>query len=178
MRFSKSTLRISAAVAAVFCLQSFAAASNFKFSSPCNVPGLREAVLQQVNAVRARGADCGGQRFGAARPVAWNEQLMTAASSHSKDMAERNYFDHSSPEGRSVSHRASGSRYNWKSVGENIAGGDTSVNEVVRGWMASPDHCVNIMEPAFADIGVACMQRPGSQWGTYWTMVLGRPLRS
>lgn len=174
MRFSKTWVRTSAVLSAAVLAHSFAAAGAFKFSSPCDVPGLREAVLQQVNAARARGANCGGQSFGAARPVSWNDQLTTAATGHSKDMAERNYFEHASPEGRGVSQRASASQYNWKSVGENLAAGDTTVNDVVRGWMQSPDHCTNIMEPAFADMGVACMQRPGTQYGTYWTMVLGR----
>jgi uncharacterized protein YkwD len=30
------------------------------------------------------------------------------------------------------------------------------------------------MNPKFVEVGVACVGRRGSQWGTYWTMVLGR----
>jgi uncharacterized protein YkwD len=175
MRFSKTSIRTSAVVAAALVLQSVAAAGPMKFSSPCDVPGLRQAILDQVNAARARGWNCGGQRFAAAAPLGWNERLVSAATGHSKDMAERNYFDHRSPDGLMVSQRASASKYNWKTVAENIAGGDTTVHAVVQGWLQSPEHCVNIMEPAFTEIGVACMQQPGSQWGTYCTMVLGRP---
>lgn len=109
-----------------------------------------------------------------ARPLAWNGALASAASKHSADMARRNYFDHSSPEGKRARQRVEAERYDWRVVGENIAGGDTSVNAVMDGWIASSEHCRNIMDPAFAEVGVACVQRNGTAWGTYWTMVLGR----
>jgi uncharacterized protein YkwD len=89
-------------------------------------------------------------------------------------MARRNYFEHRSPEGQSVRERATASHYPWRSIGENIAGGDDSVLEAVQGWLASPAHCENIMDPGFTDVAVACVRQPGSEWGTYWTMVLGR----
>jgi uncharacterized protein YkwD len=131
-------------------------------------------VLRRVNEARARPRRCGRQAMGPATPLKWDGSLEMAASSHSLDMAKRNFFDHRSPTGTTVSQRASASRYNWKTVGENIAGGDTSVDEVIQGWLDSPDHCTNIMEPAFSDVAVACVQQPGTEWGTYWTMVLGR----
>jgi uncharacterized protein YkwD len=59
-------------------------------------------------------------------------------------------------------------------VGENLAGGDRNVAGAVQGWLDSPSHCENMMNPKFADAAVACVARAGSQWGTYWTMVLGR----
>ena len=70
--------------------------------------------------------------------------------------------------------RATAEGYHWRSVGENIAGGDRSVETVVRDWMDSPGHCANIMNPEFTEIGLACVERSRSTWGTYWTMVLGR----
>jgi uncharacterized protein YkwD len=87
-------------------------------------------------------------------------------------MASRNYFAHNSPEGARVNQRAREAGYAWRAVGENIAGGDTTVDAVMAGWLASESHCRNIMDPAFADVAVACVQRPGTAWGTYWTMVL------
>lgn len=142
------------------------------------MPGACSVVSQQVlalvNAARAAGHRCGSRVMGAAGPVAWNDALFSAAQGHSLDMAKRNYFEHSSPEGSRVSDRVSAARYNWKHVGENIAGGDESIEEAVQGWLDSPDHCENMMDPQFADIAVACAAQPGTQWGTYWTMVLGR----
>ena len=135
---------------------------------------MREAILQQVNAVRARGFDCGGERFGNAQPVRWNDQLVSAASGHSRDMADNNYFDHTSLRGTHPQHRVDATGYKWRSVAENIAAGQFTAHSVMRGWMDSPGHCRNIMNPKYTEIGVACVQRPGTTYGDYWTMVLAR----
>lgn len=175
MRFVKSTIRGSAFVAGVLASSlALAAGSHYKFSSPCNEPGLREAVLQQVNAARVRGANCGGQVFGPAQSVSWNAQLVSAASGHSLDMAENNYFDHRSLSGTRPAQRVQATGYKWKSVAENIAAGMFNTRTVVQGWMESPGHCVNIMDPKYNEIGVACIARPGTTYGEYWTMVLAR----
>jgi uncharacterized protein YkwD len=133
-----------------------------------------EEVLQQVNAARAAARQCGRRHMPAAAPLRWDEALYSAASSHSVDMARRNYFDHRSPEGVNVSDRVSASRYKWRSVGENLSGGSRTASEAVQGWLESPEHCENLMDPKFVDVAVACVQQPGTEWGTYWTMVLGR----
>lgn len=108
----------------------------------------------------------------AAPPLAWNRALAEAAEQHSVDMAARRYFDHVSPDGKRVSHRVTAQGYKWRTVGENLAGGDVTVAGVISGWLKSPEHCQNMMSPAFADLGVACVRQAGSQWGNYWTMVL------
>jgi uncharacterized protein YkwD len=137
--------------------------------------GLRtEEALQRVNAARAAGRRCGSRTMPPAPPLRWDTQLFSAAEGHSSDMARRNYFEHRSPEGVHVSQRVSASRYNWKSVGENLAGGDRNIGEAVQGWLNSPDHCENLMDAKYVDVAVACVAQPGTEWGTYWTMVLGR----
>ncbi len=108
----------------------------------------------------------------AARPLAWNARLAEAAELHSVDMAARRYFDHVSPDGKRVSQRVAAQGYPWRMVGENLAGGDTTVAGVISGWLASPGHCKNLMSPAYAEVAVSCVRQPGSQWGNYWTMVL------
>lgn len=140
----------------------------------CGIHALRETMLSEVNAARAKGRSCGARRLPPATPLAWNDALTSAAASHSADMARRDYFGHTSPEGKRVGTRVTAQGYRWRLVGENIAGGDRSVEIVMRGWMDSPGHCANIMNPEFSDIGAACVERPGTTWGTYWTMVLGR----
>jgi uncharacterized protein YkwD len=89
-------------------------------------------------------------------------------------MARRNYFDHATPEGKHVGPRVTAEGYSWRAIGENIAGGDRTIDGVMRGWTASEGHCRNMMSPEYSEIGVACVERGGTTWGTYWTMVLGR----
>jgi uncharacterized protein YkwD len=143
-----------------------------EITSDCGIAHLRETMLQQVNAARAAARSCGAKQMKAAPPLAWNKALSEAAERHSVDMAVRDYFDHVNPEGKRVGQRVSAQGYKWKMVGENLAGGDGSVPRVLAGWLKSPDHCANVMNPAYAEIGVACVRQPSSRWENYWTMVL------
>lgn len=178
MRRSTTLRKVAAAapvVAAALLFQVSAASAAIFKASPCDVPGMRELLLQQVNAARARGAVCGSDRFAAAAPVSWNDRLQAAAAGHSRDMAENNYFSHTSLRGTDAGARAEAMGYRWSSVGENIAAGDTyTAQNVVAGWMASPHHCSNIMDTDFSEVGIACVRSGGSTYGSYWTMVLGR----
>ena len=130
--------------------------------------------LARINAARAAGHSCGWHRMGPARPLRWDRSLADVATGHSRDMAHRNYFDHRSPEGRTVRDRVAGTGYKSKLVGENLAGGDPHIASAIQGWLDSPAHCENMMDPKFNEVAVACVGQKGSQWGTYWTMVLGQ----
>ncbi|PIE35699.1 MAG: hypothetical protein CSA54_05240 [Gammaproteobacteria bacterium] len=100
-------------------------------------------------------------------------QLMQAAREHSLDMATHNFFNHIGSDGLSVADRATQSGYVWRTVGENIAAGQRSAKEAVDGWLASAGHCRNLMNPDFTEVAVDCVEDAGSDYGTYWTNVLG-----
>jgi uncharacterized protein YkwD len=85
-------------------------------------------------------------------PFRRDARLDAAARLHSQDMALRNYFAHSSPEGLSPTDRALTQGY-LQGVGENIAYGYANARAVTIGWMASAGHCRNILSDA-RDIGV------------------------
>lgn len=145
--------------------------------STCNLPNFRASVLARINQVRATGADCGVDGvFPATAPVRWNDALTNAAEGHSQDMAAKNYFSHTSADGRTLAERVNATGYSWSSLGENIAAGYAGIDSVMDGWIASPGHCANLMNAGFAEVGVVCV--PGTSadtYSTYWTMDLGRP---
>jgi len=145
--------------------------------STCNLPDFRASVLARINQVRASGANCGADgNFGAAAPLTWNDKLTVAAEGHSQDMAAKNYFSHTSADGRTLADRVSATGYAWSSLGENIAAGYSGVKAVMDGWIASPGHCANLMNAGFAEVGVVCVPGvAGDTFSTYWTMDLGRP---
>ena len=147
-------------------------AAHATFNTTCSVQA--QETLRRVNAARAHGQRCGWRSMPPAPPLHWDGTLQTVAARHSRDMAVRNYFDHKSPEGRTVAERVKASPYKFYIVGENLAGGDPHVASAIQGWIDSPSHCANMMDPRFLDVGVACVGERHSQWGTYWTMVLGR----
>lgn len=142
----------------------------------CGLSNFQSQMLQLVNARRAAGASCGSRgSFAPATALTWNTRLTDAAYGHSRDMADNNYFSHTSLDGRTLGQRVTAAGYNWSALGENIAGGPSTVQQVVDGWMASDGHCANIMSASFTEIGVACASNASSQWGRYWTMDLARP---
>jgi uncharacterized protein YkwD len=133
-------------------------------------------VLAAVNAARARPRRCGNDDFGAAPPLTWHPALAQAALAHSADMARQRYFNHQGKDGRAVSDRASAAGYRWRLIGENIAAGQDAAAEAVAGWLDSPGHCVNIMNPKFTEMGSAFAISGGDKPGrVYWTQVLGAP---
>jgi uncharacterized protein YkwD len=145
----------------------------------CNLPNFSKDLLERINAERRAGATCGGQAKPAVAALGWNTTLTDAAKLHSQDMIARNFFDHTNPSGQDAGDRVSAQGYNWNAVGENIAAGQRSVQQVMDGWMASSGHCNNIMNSNFAEVGVACVLEPNDPNGYdyYWTMVLARQAR-
>lgn len=127
-----------------------------------------------INQARASSRTCGSTAYPAAAALAWNGQLFDAAAGHSADMANQNYFDHTSKDGRNPGQRMSAAGYSWSAYGENIAAGQTSAASVMAGWMESPGHCSNIMNKNFRDVAVACVVNSSSTYKRYWTMNLGR----
>jgi uncharacterized protein YkwD len=135
-----------------------------------------QIILTAVNIARAKGATCGTTAYPPAPPLKWNDELAKASRAHSLDMANQRYFNHQGKDGRLPAARASAAGYKWRRVGENIAVGQNSAEEVVAGWLASPGHCVNIMEPDFIEMGVAyAIYDTVGKPRVYWTQMFGRP---
>ena len=136
-------------------------------------------VLELVNEVRARGASCGGHTFGPTRPLHSSAALEQVAYGHAVDMAQHDYFEHQDLAGRTPADRVREAGYPEKLVGENIAYGPRSPDEVVSGWLESAGHCENIMDPRFAEMGVAYalghVPARASGLGLYWVQVLADP---
>ena len=141
----------------------------------CGIAGFQADLLNRINAARATARSCGGTAYAATGALAWNGALFNAAEAHSRDMAVNSYFSHTGLDGRSVAQRVSAAGYSWRAVGENIAGGPSSAAAVMSGWLSSAGHCANIMGTQYQDVAVACVQRSGSPYGRYWTMVLAQP---
>jgi uncharacterized protein YkwD len=137
---------------------------------------LATRALQLVNEVRARGARCGQHSVAPAPPMTLSGALAGVAFGHATDMAEHNYFEHEDLAGQSPADRVRAVGYREKLVGENIAYGPKSVEEVVQGWLDSPDHCENIMDPRFGEMGIAyAAGRASARRGLYWVQLLAEP---
>lgn len=149
--------------------------SGFLVAGDCEMDETDRALLNRVNEARSQPRQCGDRDFDAAEPLSWNCKLADAARAHSEDMAELEFFGHTGPEGVQIGERVDDRGYSWSVVGENIAAGQNSVDQVVDGWLSSPGHCANIMSAEFTEMGAARIEAPGSQYCPFWTQVFARP---
>jgi uncharacterized protein YkwD len=134
-----------------------------------------QRVLELVNDARTQPRRCGERSFGAVRPVSRSAVLGKAASMHAEDMARHNFFSHTGHDGSSVAERVRRVGYRFRTAGENIAAGTTTPEEAVAGWIKSPGHCANLMNPAFSEMGVAFAVERNSRFGVYWAQVFATP---
>jgi hypothetical protein len=123
-------------------------------------------VLDLVNQRRAEGARCGDVVLPPAPPLEMDATVRLAARLHSEDMAEQRYFAHDSLDGRTLDDRlrevSFGGAAPW---GENILQGTASPEEAMAGWMSSPGHCENIMNPAYRVVGIGyALGAGGHRW--------------
>ena len=128
---------------------------------------MRRRMLDRVNAERRR------QGLPAIAPSA---ALDRVAQAHAEDMLERSYYGHKSPDGLTVRERALRGGYRLRFVGENIASGQSTVDEVMDGWMASDEHRPNILSKVYteAGFGLAIGKNKGGVQ-IIWVQVFGRP---
>ncbi|HUR08256.1 MAG TPA: CAP domain-containing protein [Nonomuraea sp.] len=116
-------------------------------------------VVRLTNAERAKGG---------CQPLKHDAQLRKAAFGHSSDMATKNYFSHTSQDGRSFLDRIRAAGFTggtgWA---ENIAMGQPTPASVVTGWMNSAGHKANIMNCKYNLIGVGAAKNSRGQ--IYWT---------
>jgi uncharacterized protein YkwD len=104
-----------------------------------------------------------------------SDTLTAAAKWMSVDMGARNYFAHTSKDGRSPQQRMADAGYpaftTW--TGENLAAGYTATVEVLNGWINSPGHYAVLVNPQYKAIGVGRAYTAGSTYGWYWTADFG-----
>ncbi len=134
-------------------------------------------ILDLINQARAQPRYCGKEHYAAAPPVRWNETLAASSQRHSDDMANYNFFDHVNPrDGTHSWDRVERAGYKYLTTGENIGAGYKNAEAVVEGWITSPGHCANLMNPQFTEMGAAMAVNRRSTMGLYWTQEFAAPL--
>ncbi len=95
------------------------------------------------------------------KPLQNNERLAEVARKYSRQMAEKNFFSHTGPDGSTLEKRVSAGGISYWVVGENLFKG-TNISQpvpvAIKGWLESPGHRANIMRPYFTETGVGIWQ--------------------
>lgn len=107
-----------------------------------------------------------------------NPLLAQAAELKAKDMVEKGYFAHESPEGHSPWYWLDQVGYDFSYAGENLAVNFDESIDVNEAWLNSPKHKENIMNGNFTEIGIAVID--GMYKGKMTTFVVqffGKPAK-
>ena len=104
--------------------------------------------------------------------------LQKAARAHSTDMINRDFFSHTNPSGKTFGARIKAAGYQYRTAGENIAGGTGSLgapDSIFNAWMKSTGHRTNILKSSFREVGIgaASGNYKGRDGYTMWTVDFG-----
>ncbi|HEX8392313.1 MAG TPA: CAP domain-containing protein [Longimicrobium sp.] len=127
--------------------------------APFTGPAALQHLAAAVNRHRAS-VGCG--------PLEWMPEAARVAQAHSDDMARRNYFSHTTPEGRSPMSRLQQAGVRFQRTGENIANTPGGPDDALRLWRASPGHRQILEDCAYTHHGIG--ERNGR-----WTHVFLTP---
>ena len=110
--------------------------------------------------------------------------LIEAGKIHADDQVEarcaQGYLTHTGTDGARVGDRIARTGWNVNGGGENLGCGYLTAEQVVQGWVDSPGHRENLLNPWYTHIGVYALHyetAPGPQagWaGYYWVQVFGK----
>ena len=160
IRFSRSVLAGVLAVVGVLGLFAPLVARG------ASLDGAEQDLVARINAFRAARS---------LPTLVVSDTLTSAAKWMSVDMGSRNYFAHTSLDGRSPTQRMADAGYpafgTW--TGEDLAAGFTSTADVLNGWINSPAHYAVLVNPQYHAIGVGRGYATGSTYGWYWTADFG-----
>jgi uncharacterized protein YkwD len=136
-----------------------------------SMSSLEFGVLEQLNAIR---------RLHNLVPLTVNRALDASAEQHSREMALKGYFEHTSADGtvfwKRIQHWYGSTGYGYWSVGENLLWSSPDVDPVqaLRMWMSSPEHRANILNGHWRQIGISAVHAdsaPGAYEGMTVTII-------
>lgn len=122
-----------------------------------------QEILRLVNAERAKNG---------LAALTLSDKLCELATLKAEDMAENNYFDHTSPTYGTPFDMLRQFGVSYRSAGENIAAGQRTPEEVMNGWMNSAGHRANILNESYTELGVGVAIGPR---GIYWVQLFRCP---
>lgn len=107
-------------------------------------------------------------------PLRWNAVLAQASRDYAQDMWAQDFFSHTGLDGSSPGDRALRAGYEGSAVGENIARGFTTLQSVMNGWMNSPPHRENILNPDWTEMGAGVVPTNPTPGNSRWVQKFGR----
>ena len=141
---------------------------------PCLDEQQMQRAVEQLNTLRHQPAPCAA--VGAAvQSLSWETRLAASAQEQAADLAVQDRLSHVDSRNRGFGARLRSVGYAAAGAGENLAAGQSGIDDALQAWLASPSHCANLMQPEYRDVGLACVQRRGSRYERFWVAHFGVP---
>jgi uncharacterized protein YkwD len=102
-------------------------------------------------------------------------QLTEAAAIHASDLANHDRISHFGSDGSDPWDRVQRTGFSPRLAAENVGTGQLTFGEVLRGWKLSPEHNKNLLLADATHVGVAVVNKPDTQFKTFWSLVIGAP---
>lgn len=158
----------------VASLQDSAPSNSFERPSPGALSG-RDYSGTRLDAEAARAMVNAYRKKHGLKPLQLSPELTKAAKAHSRDLARWDRISHYGSDGSNPWDRVKRAGYAAQLAAENVGTGQSSFDEVMKGWRASPGHNKNLLMADARHMGIALVQDPKTEFKTFWTLVLGAP---
>jgi uncharacterized protein YkwD len=134
-------------------------------------PQLTQAsILTAINAAR--------QSNGGHKAMTYNAQLEAACKTQVGLMVEKDQLAHD----LGMKPRARTNQAGYRgAIGENLAGGQSTLEGAIDGWLNSPGHRATLLSDRFVEFGLAVGSVPAdrqSRYGIYWCFLAGGPVEN
>lgn len=133
---------------------------------------IEQELLDEMNDARARGEccqdSCPEENLA---PLEVNAHLQRVATEYAVTCSQRGFIDHTGELGESPLDRTLAADFVGCAQGENLARGYNGAREVVDAWLASPEHCRNLLAPEYSVAGVGVHAVPDQE--TVWVVEFG-----
>jgi uncharacterized protein YkwD len=121
-------------------------------------------MVDAINAVRKQNGS---------KPLAYSPALAGVAAGQARAMVAHDQLSHDFGPGQDLRDRATLVGYHGP-IGENVAAGQTSVEETLKAWMNSAGHRYTLLSDMWTSVGMVVLSgRPGSRYGVFWAADFG-----
>jgi uncharacterized protein YkwD len=145
---------------------------------PSVVPRTATAPPQLTQAAMLGAINEARRANGGHKPMSYNTQLEAACRTQVRLMVEKDQLAHDV--GMKLRARTDAAGYRG-AVGENLAGGQATLEGAIEGWLNSPGHRATLLSDKFTEFGLAVARVPAernSRYGIYWCMIAGGPFEA
>jgi uncharacterized protein YkwD len=141
--------------------------------APAGALGDRDYTATSLDAARARDLINAYRKTKGLKPLSLDAELTSAAAAHAKDLAKWDRISHYGSDGSNPWDRVKRAGYNAKVAAENVGTGQSSFDEVLKGWKESPGHNRNLLMNDVDNMGIALVREPKTEFKTFWVLALG-----